>query len=136
MTMNEQAAFEAWAKSAGFRPEYLNPSDGEVRDGIKDVQEAWHAALAWLRSQNEPVGIVRNCSANGLRVSIMDAGLYAGQCLYAAPQPAIPAFWQLVPVNPTKEMLKAAYNRDRDGTTTLYHKTWAAMLAAAPEPTK
>lgn len=45
-----------------------------------------------------------------------------------------PDGWKLVPVEPTREMLLAAYDRSRDGTTPLHFKTWASMLSASPEP--
>lgn len=52
--------------------------------------------------------------------------------LYATPQPAIPAGWQLVPVEPTPEMLAATT------TISMLHGTWTdaykAMLQVAPKP--
>lgn len=44
----------------------------------------------------------------------------------------VPEGWAVVPREPTREMIVAAYNRDRDGTTTLYNKIWKAMLSASP----
>lgn len=46
----------------------------------------------------------------------------------------VPDGYVIVPKEPTKEMIKAAYDRDHDGTTNLYSKVWCAMCAAAPKP--
>jgi hypothetical protein len=54
------------------------------------------------------------------------------ESLCAALEARAPEGWVLVPKEPTREMILAAYERDHDGTTSLYHKVWAAMLAAAP----
>lgn len=43
-----------------------------------------------------------------------------------------PVLWQLVPIVPTSAMIEAANARANDGTTFMYSKTYAAMLAAAP----
>jgi hypothetical protein len=47
--------------------------------------------------------------------------------LFTHPAP-VPAGWQLVPVEPTQEMVGNEYNREM--LTTI----WKAMLAAAPKP--
>lgn len=59
--------------------------------------------------------------------------------LYAHPQPAIPEGWQLVPVEPTPNMLQEAGTIDGwDGWPHMadecHTKWWASMLAAAPKP--
>lgn len=73
--------------------------------------------------KQEPVAVIRNCSQNGLRVSIMDAGLQAGDYLYAAP--VAPAGW--------REALESIAKNtccDRCQEAALVAK---AALAAAPE---
>lgn len=58
--------------------------------------------------------------------------------LYAAPQPAHVQGWQLVPVEPTPEMLAAVVTSldehllGREAEQQ-YREDWAAMLAAAPQ---
>lgn len=53
--------------------------------------------------------------------------------LYAAPQ--LPREgWQLVPVNPTPEMVKAIRDSGYDGNTVAILVDYKAMLAAAPKP--
>lgn len=49
----------------------------------------------------------------------------------AQPAPSVPEGWQLVPIEPTTEMLRAA-NEEWEGKPTAM--IWADMLAAAPKP--
>lgn len=147
--MTEKEAFEAWAESAGYRPDYLRPSDGEVRDGIRDVQEAWIAALAWLRSQGKPAAWMIPGTLTSDRGLAIANGRNAVP-LYAAPQLAIPDGWKLVPGESTPEMWSAgvsaftAYATRYEMAKTAGEgcciadvapdKIYRAMLAAAPEP--
>lgn len=57
-------------------------------------------------------------------------GLVLGAQLYLAPQPAIPAGWQLVPVEPTPEMISAADRHEHRHSDIIYR----SMLDAAPKP--
>lgn len=50
----------------------------------------------------------------------------------AAPAPAVPSGWKLVPVEPTREMNRAGFDAHR--ATGLTGEIWRAMLTAAPTP--
>lgn len=137
--MTEQEAldafFDEWHKQANEAGESLTQPQRDC------AEEAWYAGIAWLRSQGEPVGVVRNCSANGLRVSIMDAGLYAGQYLYAAPQPAIPDGWSFeatasgnIIVHKSGIGGYVASKNARSIASEILHALASDLLAAAPEP--
>lgn len=79
--MTDQELFESWISGK-------HAKSGPLRGIILKPDEAWHAALAWLRSQGEPVGEVMHLhELNDAWV----AGLPVGTKLYAVPQPAIPA---------------------------------------------
>lgn len=106
------------------------------------------AFCAWVRAQADaqPVAwIARNlttgrvkwttdrCRARGWT---RDANLRV-KLLYAHPAPAVPAGWQLVPVEPTPEMLQAGasiMDFDRSGwyDADVSRGEYRAMLAAAP----
>lgn len=55
--------------------------------------------------------------------------------LYAAPvpAPAVPEGWQIVPVEPTEEMLWALYRSFVGGLTGPNYESYRAMLSAAPK---
>ena len=52
--------------------------------------------------------------------------------LAAMAQPGVPQGWQLVPVEPTKEMIDAYVNTSSRFWSA--RRDWAVMLAAAPSP--
>lgn len=120
-------------------------------DGLEDATEflrrlAGDLERAQPAGEAEPVGYIIPSLVEALAKgnSVVMWPKRMGQAtmpLYAAPpaaanQAGIPEGWKLVPKEPTREMLLAAYERNHDGTTTLYHKMWAAMLAAAPHTTE
>lgn len=135
--MIDQEAFEAW-----FRGEQGKPCDGTWSFS----QAAWHAALAWLRSQGEPVAWVRFCSDGCYEGPIMNCSMEeirktsgAWTPLLLAPQPAIPDGWKLVPVEPTPEMLESAASYGGRGGYSAVRRDdasaiWRDMLATAPQP--
>lgn len=92
--MTEQEAFEAFcAKWHAQKNEYGESLTDDERDC---AEEAWNAALAWLRSQAEPVAVVGNHQS---LVRIGEPGLVfiePGTPLYATPQPVIPDGWQAI----------------------------------------
>lgn len=141
--MNEHEALEAffaeWHRQAN---EYGASLTREQRDC---AEEAWHAALAWLRSQGKPVAFdawagdepyhvfrteasARNY-VEGLSEHHDDARVVP---LYAAPQPAIPDGWKLVPMEPTEEMLRSAFY-EAGGSYENTEGIYSAMLAASPQ---
>lgn len=126
--MTEQEAFEAWWESA-------NSVSMRVT-----AEDAWNAALAWLCSQGEPIATLHD---DGYwtwknRANAPHESNYAGwrMDVFAAPQPAIPDGWQLVPVEPTEEMCLAYTKCKTEAGEKWARHQWAAMLAAAPEPSK
>lgn len=109
-----------------------------VRDNTKfpSSQDAWNAALAWARTQQEPVAAVvskyGDPEAFGERELAVLTDLSNapyGTKLYAAPvAPTVPKGWKLVPEEPTEEQLDALTDT-RGSARTKYR----ALLAAAPE---
>lgn len=146
--MTEQDALEAffaeWDRQAN---EYGASLTREQRDC---AEEAWNAALTWLRSQGEPVGYTTQLAIKFGHFTTSPQNLWGdkGVPLYAAPQPAIPDGFVLVPKEPTPEMLNAAGPRPAKWNATpagrmlreegdkIRCEEWAQMIAAAPEPSK
>lgn len=135
MTEDEalKAFFVEWSRQASEYGGYLTC---EQRDC---AEEAWNAALAWLRSQGEPVAWM----LDGEIYEVKQHNLFNGDGeipgqipLFLAPQPAIPDGWQLVPVEPTEEMCLAYTKCKTEAGEKWARHQWAAMLAAAPEPSK
>lgn len=85
--MTEQEAFEAWWKSEEYRAKY--PDDHPVK---RSGREGFDAALAWLRSQGEPVAWMN------AKKDMTYFGHYNPDDvpLFLAPEPAIPDGWQSV----------------------------------------
>lgn len=56
--------------------------------------------------------------------------------LYTAPQPAVPAGWRMVPVEPTQEMLRSVDIEAEDKYLARGRaiSAWKSMLEAAPQP--
>ena len=91
----------------------------EASPSLQDLWDCWDAVhggqkpVAYMKQW--PPGRWEQCSEN-----------YAGACpVYLHPAP-IPEGWQLVPKEPTINMLNALYYSERS-------KGYAAMLAAAPK---
>lgn len=103
--MSEQEALEAffaeWDRQAN---EYGASLTREQRDC---AEEAWNAALAWLRSQGEPVAW-RVVTREGKTRCILEREPLREQFdlgetfvpLFLAPQPAIPDGWQPIETAP------------------------------------
>lgn len=99
-------------------------------------------AIAWLRSQGEPMFWVRLTSDGGYEGPIHNDGIErvrrqsgAWHPLFIATQPAIHDGWQLVPKEPTQAMHDAGRVALAPGNVPLA-KVYRAMLQAAPEPSK
>lgn len=103
MTEDEalKAFFVEWSRQASEYGGYLTC---EQRDC---AEEAWNAALAWLRSQGEPVAW-RVVTREGTTRCILEREPLREQFdlgetfvpLFLAPQPAIPDGWQQIETMP------------------------------------
>ena len=108
------------------------------------------AELAALRKQEPVVEYMRRRhnpedTREMWGFDLTDKPLPHGTKLYAAPKPAIPEGYALVPVEPTEAMLKALlkgvrlHSYVRKGMTineySYHHEGWNAMLAAQQETT-
>lgn len=116
--MTDQDAFDEWFAKRDVWPRIT-------------YDEVWRAALAWLRSQNEPVGRFNWETGEFEFLVPWDYETHNMKPLYLAPRPAIPAGWQLVPKEPTPEMVKAGNIGQGFSKDAL-----KAAIAAAPEPRK
>lgn len=134
--MTEQEALEAffaeWDRQAN---EYGASLTREERDC---AEEAWNAAIAWLRLQGAPVA---HGVGPGDWTYTISSPVRVGTKLFLAPQPAIPDGYLLVPVEPTEAMLEAAASWGGRGGYSATRKEdaaviWRDMLNAAPEPRK
>ena len=126
--MTEQEAFEAWWASTN------------TVGMVTTAEAGWNAALAWLRSQGEPVGYTTQFAIKFGNFTTSPKNLWGdkGVPLFLDPQPAIPDGWRLVPKEPTQEMVIEGCRSIHcpvSGTDEPYY-TYRAMLAAAPEPSK
>lgn len=108
-------------------------------------QRAWQAALAERPARGEAVAWRFSPYPAAPKFRVLtddpDAAQFARDCgvavtelFTAAPAPAVPDGWKLVPVEPTSEMqdamLVAFYKREKHF---IVPELWEAMLAAAPE---
>ncbi len=143
----ERQQFEQWWETAmhnGYPPrfgwEHWRDGDG-YRDDDGEFQglwQAWQAGRELLANREaQPVGF-RYRHKDTVSWLYNDwrwpDSVEAEQCqiewLYTAqPAPAVPDGWKLVPVEPTEEMLRAAYRESGVYSA----KAYRAMLAAAPE---
>ena len=139
MTLPE-AAIEA-AKAA-----YLKRLNEPEEGGFGELVEA--AILAALPHLGKPVAFVHASAIDEFQAnSALESfegvqtvlWTYGGKVrgkqripiFLAPPAPAPPEGWRAVPVEPTPEMIAAAYGNYLRGTE---RGNWKAMLAAAPEP--
>lgn len=101
--------------------------------------------VAWMWEYIGPDAYVRNSGQIARLTTEMDPAnppypdTWRPVCpLFAAPQPAIPTGWQLVPVEPTQAMMEiggSSCGTARNGRDPLTARgTYRAMLAAAPKP--
>lgn len=125
MLTDEEALTAALDRSSGL--DQLHPNDA--------FGAGFHAALAWLRSQGEPYTFIYELDTplgvfRTLRIGDCN-GRTPDRCIpvFLATQPAIPAGWQLVPKEPTPEMVKAGNIGQGFSKDAL-----KAAIAAAPEP--
>lgn len=122
--------------------EALEPYKSTVLRWVTPVDKAitaLHAAIEAAEKQ-EPFGVWHQGDTEDESDFFLGGAVEAGCCercipLYTTPQPAIPDGWQLVPVEPTPEMVSAATDsRVTDDPWPV--GVYKAMLAAAPEVPK
>lgn len=102
-----------------------------------EIIEALRTAIEEME-QEEPVGEVRDFKYSTVFLYKMNTGekqhyLPVGAKLYTHPA-TIPEGWQLVPVEPTEEMLVAGYETEMFPEDRTPREIYNAMLAAAPKP--
>jgi hypothetical protein len=112
--------------------------------------EVMHAQLARIaeleRAAGEPIGMVKGWHRStefgphgySIKLDVDEYGKWQPELglIYARPQPAIPEGWQLVPKEPTKEML-CCVDGEADDPYVARGRAYSAyrsMLAAAPQP--
>jgi uncharacterized protein YbdZ (MbtH family) len=93
--------------------------------------------LLEIKQQGDPVAYLRNDNPGGHYQVVMSyKGEYGAFPVFTS-APTIPAGWQLVPKEPTPEMIAAAQEQTdldyRRGAATLASNIYRAMLFAAPE---
>lgn len=144
----ERQQFEAWFTNKYPRSYWgvEKTASGEYQGGLAaPLWEAWQESRRGLTNREaQPAEIGRrsvftcsSCGAQGLdeplesRCHCMgDGAHWVESALYTAPPaPAVPDGRKLVPVEPTEEMLRAAYRESGVYSA----KAYRAMLAAAPE---
>ena len=148
MSDKMREAFEDWYRSVHDPVDVpsFGHASGEYTDGyIQVAYLAWQAALA-QQGEQEPMGYAVIVDGEGEEIGFGpsplpdDPSIYL---LYTRPQPAtIPEGWVLVPVDPTTEMLQAAFNASVPAVwvdsisgqqAVCDAAKYRAMLAAAPE---
>lgn len=101
----------------------------KARDQHESVVAELRTAIQ--QAESEPVGEVHSFGDTGLCDEVQ---LYSPlpwfTKLYTHPAPGVPDGWQLVPIEPTAEMLQAALKVATPGAL---RAAWARMLAASPE---
>ena len=120
------------------RLEFIAEDCAEAR--FSEIEAMARALLAVLDAK--PVGTVsimqdlyaiprRNIATVNMRPDLVLSEMRDGDNLYTVPPAAsAPDGWKLVPVNPTQEMLNAAWEKHA-----IYHPSaYRTMLAAAPAP--
>lgn len=140
--MNIQAmkqALEALEAALGN----INPERGFCDEVERDINKAIPALRAAITEaeRQEPA-----FKTNGsILIALGDNTCFDAEWidLYTTPQPAIPAGYALVPVEPTEEMMKAMQQaniyppHNADGSVSVRTQNlhiYKAMLAAAPKP--
>lgn len=138
----DSEAFEKWAMKEGYIGTEAN---GEYRVVAADCWKAWQAALASNVQPivpNEPFAHFQWNSRWKSWEQVVDSA--AGQphvvAAYRQARTEVPEGWRFVPMNPTPEMIQAAWDKANelhgtpDGDDPLPRFQYIAMLAAAPTP--
>lgn len=105
--------------------------DRRPHDKAKEAITALRTAIEQMEAA-EPVGLFPVKNNKYIRSISTDPDVHFIP-LYAHPAPAVPEGWQLVPVEPTREMKDAGDELLTD-TVECSHNVWNAMIAAAPKP--
>jgi hypothetical protein len=138
--VDSQAALEALDKLRKLKFE------SKWAVAIKDKQDAILRAFIQSRASmdQKPVGVAGSMpGTSGFTMAAFEADkVPIGTPLFTAPvSPSVGDGWQLVPVEPTPEMLRkgceAGLSMDAlldDGRFACERRQWGAMLAASPRP--
>ncbi len=97
----------------------------EAGPSLQDLWDCWDAVHGGQKPEQEPVAFTRNGFRLEWNPCYQTSSIPPDSPLYLHPAP-IPEGWQLVPKEPTINMLNALYYSERS-------KGYAAMLAAAPK---
>lgn len=99
-------------------------------------QEPWREReLAYVQSETKRIPVL---GLNEMRDAVRDLHAWATSRLNAAPRPAVPEGWKLVPVEPTHRMVAVCMQTGGEPYTgpgpKIIAEYWRAMCAAAPKP--
>ena len=133
-------ALEALGICESMLPEYhqwLSNAQYDLRTAITEAER--QEPVAWLHSVRQDSDVITTAVKHlwgRVPVAVGKEAAYTIP-LYTHPQPAIPAGWQLVPVEPTSEILESVWGRKLDkfdhGARRIAAEKYKAMLAAAPK---
>lgn len=103
------------------------PGIEKALDRITELERDLDEMKRQLSERDEAVGKVVDSDMLGSPIMLWFKTPVIGTAVYTDPQ--VPEGWQLVPKEPTQEMMAAAWEQ-----AAVYSKSgWAAMLAAAPQ---
>lgn len=107
--------------------EWTDATSAQTEQDYRQLQAQYDQLQSKYKAVLDALQLARDntewCSSEELER--IDAAL-AGQ----VPEPAVPEGWQLVPVEPTNDMLDASYFNNHSANKCIYK----AVLAAAPKP--
>lgn len=137
MTPEEADNAQQWKGMDGATAYHLIDRHADGWGDVGEMMNAWlrantQAKLATLKQAQEPVGYLDDDLKIVWRIK---ANVEVGDKLYTS-APAIPAGWQLVPVEPTHQMIEAGNDgfRNPDSRRHTVSSCYKSMLAAAPKP--
>jgi hypothetical protein len=137
--MDEREQFDAWLEKAHREGRSCGLwSAWQARAALATIDALTTGAVAWIQHRDGQVFL----DTLGECKRLEDLPHGTKFFLHPAPSPEAPAVdalttapegWKLVPIEPTREMLEAAYGTHIDGFGLAYGvKNWQDMLAASP----
>ena len=103
-------------------------------DTLRAGYDAARLEIEGLQAQAQQCGTGAGCCAQAARIEELEAQLEAVGAGGVSALMAAPNGGQLVPVEPTKEMVIEAYEAQGEATSSACEEIYRAMLAAAPQP--